>query len=233
MKHTVDPDLDLVVACQQSAPPISSELFRLLHDRHKDIVHRICLRITGDAHDALDAAQDAFLLAYRGIRGFRFESRFSRWLCGIATHASIELWRRHDTHALSEREELDLGAALGRSLDPCSAAEARERRRHIRRALCRLSPHLREILVLRYFEGLSYPELETRLGIARGSVRSRLHRAHSASSWVLLALEDEIDHEGPPSRRSPGSDPADARVDFVRDLAAEGSGASRHRVSTA
>jgi len=192
MEHTLDPDHALVAACQREREPGRGESFRALHDRHKDLVLHICLRITGDANEALDAAQDAFLLAYRGIKNFRFRSRFSRWLCQIAARASFEYVRRSRPPSPFS----DLGEAefvCRRSPDPRAAAERRERCRRVRKALGGLSPHLREILVLRYFEGLSYEELSSHLVIAEGSVRSRLHRAHGALGWRVLALADDAE----------------------------------------
>ena len=191
MRHSPDPDLALVLACQQAFDPGWEDAFRALHDRHKDLVHRICLRVTGDAHDALDAAQDAFLLAFRGIQGFRFRSRFSSWLCRIAVHASFEhLRRRRPGRELSDFPAEGLELACPRQ-DPGTSAERRERRLRVRRALRRLSPHMRQILVLRYFEELSYAELGDRLAIAGGSVRSRLSRAHDALGLRVVALQDD------------------------------------------
>jgi RNA polymerase sigma-70 factor (ECF subfamily) len=188
MEHTLDPDHVLVAACQRGHEPCDDP-FRVLHDRHKDLVLRVCLRITGDANEALDATQDAFLLAYRGIRAFRFRSRFSRWLCSIAAHASFErVRRRRPPCPFSDLETPEFRCR--RDTDPRVVAESREHRARVHLALRRLSPHLREILVLRYVHGLSYQELSTRLVIAEGSVRSRLHRAHRAMSCRVSSLEE-------------------------------------------
>jgi RNA polymerase sigma-70 factor (ECF subfamily) len=67
----------------------------------------------------------------------------------------------------------------------------RERSARVQLAIRRLSPRMREIIALRYFEGLSYEELASRLVIAGGSVRSRLHRAHAALGRGLSSLEGE------------------------------------------
>lgn len=166
----------------------------MLHERHKDVVHRICLRITGDANEALDAAQDAFLLAFRGIRGFQFGSRFSSWLCRIAVRASFErLRRRRRPRSFSELEALEFECL--RCAHPPILAAVRERSVRVQLAIRRLPPRLREIIVLRYFEGLSYEELASRLVIAGGSVRSRLHRARAALSLGLRSLEGELGAE--------------------------------------
>jgi len=186
-----DPDHALVAACQHGHSSSCDVPFQVLHDRYKDVVHRICLRITGDANEALDAAQDAFLLAFRGIPGFRFGSRFSSWLCRIAVHVSFErLRRRRPPGAFSELEALEFECL--RCVHPPIFAAGRERSARVQLAIRRLSPRLREIIVLRYFGGLSYEELASRLTIAGGSVRSRLHRAHAALSRGLRSLEGEL-----------------------------------------
>jgi len=183
-----DPDIVLVSACQEVSSGCDDS-FRALHDRHRDAVHRICLRITGDAHEALDAAQDTFLLAFRKIRSFRYRSRFSRWLCSIAARASFERLRMRGGLPRVELDELLLECP--REVDPIGFAEQRERVRILRRALRRLPPHQREILLLRYVEGLSYDELACRLTIPDGSVRSRLHRAHAAVGRRVRAILEE------------------------------------------
>ena len=193
MEPSFDPDHALVAACQRGPEACPEDPFRALHDRHRAFVHRICLRITGDACEALDATQDAFLLAFRGIRAFRFRSRFSSWLGRIAAHASFE--RRRKPNPCITFSDLGAPELGGRWRDPPSFLEEYERRLKVRRALRRLSPHLREILVLRYYEELSYQELTSRLGIARGSVCSRLHRAHEALSERLRATMPEVELE--------------------------------------
>lgn len=182
-------DLALVEACQQGAESRGEDAFRALHDRHRDAVLRTCLRVTGDLGDALDAAQEAFLLAFRGIGGLRQGARFSPWLLRIATRVSIE-YRRRPRLALrfTDLAQGDIDPRhVGRHSDPGCAVELRERRVHVRRALRRLSPRFRQVLALRYFEQLSHDELARRLAIAAGSVKSRLHRAHAALGAALLA----------------------------------------------
>jgi len=191
MESLHDTDHALVFTCQQGQLSSRDASFRVLHDRHKDIVHRICLRITGDANEAMDAAQDAFLLAFRGIRSLRFGARFSSWMCRIAARASFERVRQRRPHSLfSELEQAEFECA--RRVDPRSHAERCEHLAAIRLALRRLSPHMHQILVLRYFEGLSYEELAASLSIPLGSVRSRLHRAHLAAIWALRSMEGEL-----------------------------------------
>lgn len=195
MEAVSDPDFALVRACQEDGAARWDDAFRALHDRHARTVLRTCLRVTGDVNDALDAAQEAFLLAFRGIRSFRFDARFSRWLCRIALRVSFEhLRNRRPTRRFSDLPEDELAALRrpGPRADPRAAAELRERRVRVRRALRRLSPHLRQILSRRYFEDLSHEELARQLAIAGGSVKSRLHRAHAALNVLLDAHQGDL-----------------------------------------
>ncbi len=188
MEPSPDPDRALVLACQQGTDLAREEAFRELHDRHDALVRRICWRITGNASDALDAAQETFLLAFVGIGSFRFRARFARWLARVATCVALDhLRRRRPPRPFSEldrdsgQDQVEPCFAL--RADPHESAERRELRARVRRALRRLSPQLRDVLVLRYFEGFSNTEIERRLSIAAGSVKSRLHRAHGAPLW--------------------------------------------------
>jgi RNA polymerase sigma-70 factor (ECF subfamily) len=177
-----DPDRAWVSACQELPEIDRAEAFRVLHQRHEARVRRICLRITGNASDALDATQETFLLAYRGIRSFRFRARLARWLYRIAAH--VALGQRRARRAPSGLGALDELVPDHRSrTDPHVSAELRELRARVRRTVRRLSPPLREVLVLRHLRGLSYADIQARLAIPEGSVKSRLHRAQSARVW--------------------------------------------------
>lgn len=177
-----DPDHELVRLCLRGPEGARNEAFRILHDRHRARIERIAARITGNANDALDSTQDTFLTAFREIHSFRGESTFASWLNRIAVRASIDhLRRRHVARALSHGEDLDLRP--GTEPDPIDSAERREQRARVRLALRRLTHVRRQVLALRYLEGLSYAEIGTRLAIAVGSVRSRLHRAHADPIW--------------------------------------------------
>src|SRR5262245_37946447 len=130
METLHDPDHALVFTCLEGHLSSRDASFRVLHDRHKDLVHRICLRITGDTNEALDAAQDAFLLAFRGMRSLRFGARFSRWLCRIAARASFERLRHRRPHSLfSELEGPEFESTC--RLDPRFYAERCEHLAHL------------------------------------------------------------------------------------------------------
>jgi RNA polymerase sigma-70 factor (ECF subfamily) len=196
---TVDPDADLVLACQRSNATSLEGEYRDLYERYKDRVYNVCFRITGNPSDALDASQETFGIVFRRIREFRFQSRFSSWVYRIAVNASIDLRRRSRSRRLASLEAVQDGTSHERSRDglsdrmvemPSVSASRRELELEIQRAISRLSPKLRAIIVLRYVENLSYDEVAETLKISLGTVKSRLARAHEALDRELTPVLD-------------------------------------------
>lgn len=190
----LDPDANLVRACQEVPLEGLEGPFRDLYDRYKDRVYNVCYRVTGNASDALDASQETFGILFRKVGDFRFQSRFSSWVYRIAINASIDLKRRQSSRRLASLEAV--GEAKGdegtrfdledeRSELPTEVASRHELEAEVQRAISRLSPKLRTITVLRYVESLSYDEIAETLQISLGTVKSRLSRAHAAMDREL------------------------------------------------
>ena len=171
--------------------------FAALVGRHEGEIYRTCLRLLRDPDDALDATQETFLRAYRGLARFRGEAKFRTWLFGIALNACRN--RLTSAHSRARRRMGSLQGALddnGESIelplpDPAPGPEANayssELRRALQGALAAIAAEHREVLVLREIEGLEYAELAGVLGIAEGTVKSRLARARAA---LRAALEE-------------------------------------------
>jgi RNA polymerase sigma-70 factor (ECF subfamily) len=196
----LDPDRELVEACQAAAPSGLEGAFRRLYDQYKDRVYNVCYRITGNATDALDASQETFGIMYRKIGEFRFESKFSSWAYRIAVNASIDHKRRASTRWLPSIEAADENAKRDvtrfdirdeHTELPAAAASRHELEEEIQRAIGRLSPKMRVITVLRYVENLSYEEISETLQISIGTVKSRLSRAHEALDRELTPVLDK------------------------------------------
>jgi len=195
-----DPDTEIVLACQQCEEVALEGEFRRLYDRYKDRVYNVCFRTTGNASDALDAAQETFGILFRRIREFRFQSRFSSWVYRIAVNASIDLKRRMRSRRFASLDAMQEGNTVdGRRYElqdedsdlPSQSASRRELEEEIQRAINRLSPKLRKIVVLRYCENLSYEEIAEVLRISLGTVKSRLSRAHEALDRELSPVLDK------------------------------------------
>jgi RNA polymerase sigma-70 factor (ECF subfamily) len=199
MSHPIrtDPDRELVLACQGNPQVGFQGAFRSLYEQYKDRVYNVCYRITGNPSDALDASQETFGVVFRKIRDFRFESKFSSWVYRIAVNASIDLKRRGDVRGLGSEASAsaapnDLAAELmeDEGEAPMAVASRHELEAEIERAIARLSPKMRAIIVLRYVEELSYEEISETLTISIGTVKSRLARAHAALDRELTPILD-------------------------------------------
>lgn len=182
-----DSDATLVQACQEADPDRAEAAFEALYLRYRDRVYSIAYRITGRSADAMDVMQESFCLLFRKVATFRFDSQFSTWLFRVVVNCSIDHVRHERSRggrrleSLSETGEPAMAALEG----PHENAESRELGDHVRRAIQRLSPKLRAVLVLRYMEGLSYEDLSGTLQVSMGTVKSRLARAHLALEQVL------------------------------------------------
>ena len=157
--------------------------FRPLYERYKDKVYSTAYRITGDASLAQDVTHDIFVQVYERLGQFHFRSRFSSWLYRVAVNRATDVARRRG------RERWLFGGRLGGEQEagtvtpvvqasPEQAVEAWERAEEVGRAVEELSLKLRTVVVLRYFEGLSYEEIAEVVGHSVGTVKSRLSRAH-------------------------------------------------------
>src|SRR5262245_4341642 len=185
-----DPDRDLVLEVQQSDREGREVLFRSLYERHKDRTYSLCSRITGNAADALDAAQATFCVVFRTIDGFRFQSRFSSWLHRIAVNCSYDVLRARARGRIEQAPSLLSGGGLDSAADPAALAPyvamaKEDLERIVHEAVARLTPRLRTVVALRYFEEHSYEEIAEILGTSMGTVKSRLFRAHEALSRKL------------------------------------------------
>ena len=143
---------------------------------YSDFVFNLTYRILGNHADAEDAAQDAFLAAYRNFQRFRGESKVSTWLYRIATNAALmKLRRDRPRRTLTETgyEEMELPSPRE---GPESLALNSELRGHLEEGLNMLPSNLKAAVVLRDVQGLSNEEASEALDISVSSLKARLHR---------------------------------------------------------
>ncbi|HNP74727.1 MAG TPA: sigma-70 family RNA polymerase sigma factor [Kouleothrix sp.] len=181
------------------------ESFNTLVRTYEGRVYNVCYRMLGDPDSAADAAQDAFLSAFRNLRGFRGGS-FRSWMLRIATNTCYDLLRsrkRRPTVSLDlETEESDDAAPLqiaDTAESPTEFALRRELAAAIQQGLAELPDEQRIILILSDIEGLAYEEIAQITNTNLGTVKSRLSRGRARLRDVLKAgelLPARYRHEG-------------------------------------
>jgi RNA polymerase sigma-70 factor (ECF subfamily) len=158
-----------------------SSAFDLLVRRYQDRLVHSLEHVLSSREDALDIAQQAFLLAWKKLASYRGESSFYSWLYRIAVNAAASHFRRpvvsagsldqlHDVRGI---ELPDRRVATG----PGQSLEQEEEIQRVRQALQQVSEEFRQPLILREIEGFSYDQISEILGIPSGTVRSRIFRA--------------------------------------------------------
>ncbi|MBE6919724.1 MAG: RNA polymerase sigma factor [Ruminococcaceae bacterium] len=152
-----------------------ADAFACLVETYETSVYRLALRMCGNAHDAEEVAQEAFVAAWKGLPSFRGESKFSSWLYQLTTNAAIDFLRREKRHRAAVPIEDEPEPATPDT--PQQAVEADEVRRALQQALDALTPEHRQIFLLRQMRQLSYEEIGRLLGLEAGTVKSRLSRA--------------------------------------------------------
>jgi RNA polymerase sigma-70 factor, ECF subfamily len=158
--------------------------FRMLVERYQRVLFTVAVRMLGDADEATDAAQDAFVRAYRKLRTYDQGHKFFSWLYRILVNECLNVRR---TRRLLE--PLDAGMAAGDN--PHRTAEQAELRTSVRSALRRLTPAYREVVVLRHYAGMSYVEIAEALGVPEKTVKSRLYSARQQLGEDLLNWKRE------------------------------------------
>lgn len=178
--------LDVIQACQRG----DEEAFRVLFETHKDRVYSIALRYAGDAAAAMDIAQETFLKLLSNIGQFRGEANFESWLYRLVVNACLDYHRRKRRFLPmldnAMEEVLDVFRAPDEGALQDLLREEQEER--VQQVVAQLPEEQKMVVVLRYVEGLSYEEIADLLGCRRGTVASRLNRAHKALERRLSHL---------------------------------------------
>lgn len=170
--------------------------FEVLVRVHERRVFRVTLAILGNAEDAEEAMQDAFVKAFRHIDQFRRESRFTTWLTRIAVNEALQKRQaRKSTVSLEEVAEAELKVLPHRSQqwheDPERLYSKQEVRMMVEDAIRSLPPIYRETFVLRDIEGFRAEEAAEILGLTLPAIKSRLLRARLLVREALAARLEE------------------------------------------
>ena len=159
-----------------------TDTFHELIRPHERSVYLMALSVLRNEAEAEDAAQEAFIKAYRNLNRFRSESRFSTWLIAIVLNEARARLRRKQPALTDSLDDTAKGSVTPAQLTdwreiPSESLERQEIRTLIRRALVELPLAYREVFVLREIEERNVQETAETLGITVASVKMRLHRA--------------------------------------------------------
>jgi RNA polymerase sigma-70 factor, ECF subfamily len=193
-----DEDLQYVLLCQKG----ETEAFEVLVERHQKKMLNIAFRMTGNYDEACDITQEAFVAAYKSIKTFKAEAKFSTWLYRIVVNYSknrlkqMSVLNKREGLCIDDPEEKRQEATINPSFvnhdHPGTQIEAREREYHVRKCITSLDDEYREVLVLRDIQGFSYDEIRDILKIPDGTVKSRLSRARNALKDCLIKVMGDL-----------------------------------------
>jgi len=150
--------------------------FRRLYQLHTPLLFRVAYRMLGTDAGAQDAVQDTWLRAAAALSRFRWESKLSTWLVGITINRCHELLRAES------RDRPELVEQRSNKSFTTSTAEV-----DLERALLKLAPGFREVLLLHDVEGYTHEEIAAILSIDAGTSKSQLSRARGALRKLLDA----------------------------------------------
>ena len=161
--------------------------YALLLRRHREAVNRLAANLLGNADDALDVTQEAFVSAFASLARFDPQQPFRRWISRIAINKCRDLARRRRVRRFfTMARPLDEALEVADPADtPEQALAASRQVAQLRAAIARLPAKLAEVLVLRGIEELSQAEAAAVLGISPKAVETRLYRAKRALAEIL------------------------------------------------
>lgn len=219
IRVVIDEDREAVRRVQDG----ETEAFEPLVEKYRRRIFRLAFGVLRDQEEAMDAAQEAFVKAFRALPKFKGDSAFYTWLFRITMNLALDRRRQRATRTRSmgtedvPPEEWER-TAVSTEPDPADEATGAQRRERIARALETLSEHHRSIIILSDIEGLQYREIAEVLGIPMGTVMSRLHHARkrlrealgAGFAALLLAIGLALAHAAPGWAQAPSLPPSGA-----------------------
>jgi RNA polymerase sigma-70 factor, ECF subfamily len=183
--ENLDTDKTLVERCLTGDETAWDQLVRT----HTRRVYSLCYRFTNNDSEAQDLTQEVFLRIFKSVKSFRSEEgSFGTWLARLTRNLLIDNYRRTRQDRVTDSIEGQLPMLeeeLAASARPEGMVVGREAREQLQWALQKLSPELRETLILRDLQEMEYREIAQILRIPEGTVKSRLNRARTELARVL------------------------------------------------
>jgi RNA polymerase sigma-70 factor, ECF subfamily len=182
MRPETDEDREAVEKCLRG----NRDAFDVLVEKYYKKIYNLAYRFVGDTEEASDLAQEIFTAAYKNLKKFRGDAKFSTWLFQIATNRGKNrfkyLKRRgyfiNKAHNDDDEERDSSQRAIpDYSTNPETMLASKQIQKIVQNAIDDLDPDHKEIVILRDIEGFSYEEIAQMLNLPEGTTKSRLHRA--------------------------------------------------------
>ncbi|WP_078415030.1 RNA polymerase sigma factor SigW [Priestia abyssalis] len=170
------------------------DAFAEVVEYYKDKVYQLCYRMLGNAHEAEDSAQEAFIRAYVNIHTYDSTKKFSTWLYRIATNLCIDRIRKKKPDyyldaEISGTDGLNMYSQIPADQKlPEDELEQLELQEHIQQEILKLPDKYRSVIVLKYVDELSLKEISDILDLPVGTVKTRIHRGREALRNKLSRL---------------------------------------------
>ncbi len=171
--------------------------------RHHRRIYNLCYRFTGSAHDAEDLTQEVFIKMYRTLETYKIErGAFFTWVTTMTRNLLVDHFRR--TKQDRATDSLDAGVSadedsqtIGEQIPdggalPDDLQKTREAQQMVHAALQKLSPELREALILRDLQDMDYREIATALKVPEGTVKSRINRGRTELARLLSRTYKQV-----------------------------------------
>lgn len=185
----MDADLEVIKRCLAG----DDSAWAALLQTHTRKIYNLCYRFTGRPTEAEDLTQEVFIKIFQTLKTFdSSQGAFTTWLNRVARNHLVDHYRRTKKDRATSSIEDELGGIEEKpspTAGPVAHLEARERKELLQRALEKLSPDLREAVVLRDLQDLDYVEVAQVLGVPEGTVKSRINRGRLELARVLKRME--------------------------------------------
>ena len=185
----MDADLELIKRCLDGD---DGAWAGLLHT-HTRKIYNLCYRFTGRPAEAEDLTQEVFIKIFQTLKTYDVaQGAFVTWLNRVARNHLVDHYRRTKKDRITSSIEDEVGGLEEKpspTVEPIAQLESRERREVLQRALDKLSPDLREAVILRDLQDLDYDEIAQVLGVPEGTVKSRINRGRLELARVLKRME--------------------------------------------
>ncbi len=186
----MEPDVQLVQQCLRGDSFAWEELVK----RHTRRVYNLCYRFTSNRHEAEDLTQEVFLKMFRQLGTYKaISGGFTTWMTSVTRNLLIDHYRRTKQDRVTDSMDDEEKGGRAEQIEspqrnPHQIAQASELSQQVQRALGKLSPDLREAVILRDLQGLEYEEIRQVLHVPEGTVKSRINRGRIELARILQQM---------------------------------------------